>query len=129
MKRRVFALALALALLPASARGQTPALEVTLPPSGSLGDGPAVRSLNVLGERKVRDLLRNGFPARLHFRAELWTSGGPFNSRLRATEWDVVVEPPSSSVTVRAIVYVPGAANVCDAVAPVAVATPPKSHT
>ncbi|MEO7963911.1 MAG: DUF4390 domain-containing protein [Gemmatimonadaceae bacterium] len=92
MTLRSFALLLALALLPASARGQSPALEVTLPVATSLGgEGPAVRSLNVLSERKVRDLLRNGFPARLHFRAELWTSGGPFNSRLRATEWYVVV--------------------------------------
>lgn len=89
--RRLVAL-LALALLPAVAWGQRPALEVALPPSASLGEeGPAIRALNVLSERNVRDLLRNGFPARLHFRAELWSTNGPFNSRLRATEWYVVV--------------------------------------
>lgn len=92
MRRRAFALLLLLAALPGGARGQRPALEVALPAAAALGDeGPAVRARNVLGERKVRDLLRNGFPARLHFRVELWTTGGTFNSRLRAVEWDVVL--------------------------------------
>lgn len=92
MRRAAFALVLLLAALPTGVRGQRPALEVVLPAAGALGEeGPAVRATNVLGERKVRDLLRNGFPARLHFRVELWTTGGTFNSRLRATEWDVVL--------------------------------------
>lgn len=46
---------------------------------------------NVLGERYVIDLLRNGFPARLHFQAELWTAGGFFNARQRNAEWDLLV--------------------------------------
>jgi hypothetical protein len=50
-----------------------------------------VRARHVLRERYVTDLLRNGFPARLHFRAELWTAGGLFNSRERSAEWDVLV--------------------------------------
>ena len=92
MRRAALALVLLLAALPTGVRGQRPALAVVLPPAGALGEeGPAVRATNVLGERKVRDLLRNGFPARLHFRAELWTTGGTFNSRLRVTEWDVVL--------------------------------------
>lgn len=92
MTRRACVFALALFLLPLTAWGQRPALEIALPPTASLGeDGPAIRALNVLSERNVRDLLRNGFPARLHFRTELWSTGGPFNSRLRTTEWYVVV--------------------------------------
>lgn len=50
-----------------------------------------IRARHVLGERRVRELLRSGFPARLQFRVELWTSGGPFNSLLRNAEWDVVI--------------------------------------
>jgi hypothetical protein len=50
-----------------------------------------VRARNVLVERAVTDLLHNGFPARLHYRAELWSSGGFFNSRQRSAEWDVLV--------------------------------------
>lgn len=93
LHRPVLALALALALaVPAPAPAQRPSLEVQLPPASALGDeGPTVRARHVLGERKVRDLLRSGFPARLHFRAELWTAGGPFDAVLRSVEWDVVV--------------------------------------
>jgi len=69
-----------------------PQLEVTLPAQSALAEeGPTVRVSNVLGERYVIDLLRNGFPARLHFRAELWTAGGVFNSLERSAEWDVLV--------------------------------------
>lgn len=69
-----------------------PTLDVTLPPPAERGvEGPMVRARNVLGERYVADMLRNGFPARLHFRAELWTTGGFFNSRQRGEEWDVLI--------------------------------------
>ena len=69
-----------------------PALDVILPAPGSLGEeGPTIRARNVLTERYVADLLRNGFPARLHFRVELWTTRGLFDSMLRSAEWDVLV--------------------------------------
>ena len=69
-----------------------PALDVILPAPGSLGEeGPTIRARNVLTERYVVDLLRNGFPARLHFRVELWTTRGLFDSMLRSAEWDVLV--------------------------------------
>jgi len=69
-----------------------PRLDVQLPAAGSLGtEGPTVRAQHVLGERYVRDMLGNGFPARLHFRAELWSAEGVFNSMVRRVEWDVLV--------------------------------------
>lgn len=84
-------LALSTAGIPVAAQ-RRPQLEVTLPARQSLGEeGPTVRVRNVLGERYVTDLLRNGFPARLHFRAELWTSGGVFDALQRSVEWDVLV--------------------------------------
>jgi hypothetical protein len=50
-----------------------------------------VRVVNVLNEPELRDLLGHGFPVRVHYRAELWTTGRFLND-LRATrEWDVVV--------------------------------------
>lgn len=83
--------ALAVAGSPAIAQ-RGPRLEVTLPARAARREeGPTVRARNVLAERHVTDLLRNGFPARLHFRAELWTTGGFFNSLQRSTEWDVLV--------------------------------------
>ena len=67
-------------------------LEMTLPPAGSLSsDGPLVRGLNVLGSAQLRDLLRNGFPARFHFRVELWSASGWFNDLERSAEWDMIV--------------------------------------
>jgi hypothetical protein len=91
--RRRLVFLLALVALPGAATAQPrPTLEVTLPAQGARGDeGPMVRVRHVLDERYVTDMLRNGFPARLHFRAELWTTGGFFNARRRAAEWDLLV--------------------------------------
>lgn len=91
---RVLAAALALAAAqPLAGRplaAQRAGAEIRLPAVPAL-DGPLVRVVNVLDERDLRDLLDHGFPIRIHYRAELWTLGGWFNT-LRATrEWDVVV--------------------------------------
>jgi hypothetical protein len=37
------------------------------------------------------DLIRNGFPARLHYRMERWSTGGWFDDIAAEAEWDVVV--------------------------------------
>jgi len=37
------------------------------------------------------DLLRNGFPARLHYRMERWSTRGWFDDIAAEAEWDVVV--------------------------------------
>ena len=68
------------------------ALELQLPPPPArLAEGPVVRSAGVLADAQLRDLMRNGFPARLHYRVELWSVGGLFNDLERAVEWNVVV--------------------------------------
>jgi len=67
-------------------------LEIALPSRDvATQEGPVVRSPNVLADRQVRDLLRNGFPARLHYRLELWSVGGVLNDLERTTDWDVIV--------------------------------------
>jgi hypothetical protein len=78
----------------------TPRLAIDLPPAAAdptpgqpgaaAGTGPAVRALDVLSEGQTRDLMRNGFPARLHFRVELWHAGGIFNALDGTREWDVI---------------------------------------
>ena len=76
---------------PLAAQGEA-RLEVSLPPSGFLAtQGPTVRTLGMLTDRQTRDLLRNGFPARLHYRVELWSSDGLFDDLKGQVEWDVVV--------------------------------------
>lgn len=93
MRRHLLLLALALATAaPAVAAQARPELDVILPAAASLGEeGPMVRVRHVLSERYVTDLLHNGFPARLNFRAELWTTGGFFNARERSVAWDILV--------------------------------------
>jgi uncharacterized protein DUF4390 len=69
-----------------------PQLEITLPSVEALAtDGPTVRALNVLSDPTIHDLLDSGFPTRLHFRVELWSSGGWFNSLRGSAEWDQIV--------------------------------------
>lgn len=51
---------------------------------------PAVRGFDLLADGSTRDLMRNGFPARLHYRLELWTARGLFNHLAGTRDWDVV---------------------------------------
>ena len=92
------ALALALALLalltlPNEAAAQRDVrLRVQLPSNAARGTSPpSVRAEHVFTDPRVADLLRNGFPARLHYRVELWSTRGWFNSLRQAVEWDVIV--------------------------------------
>lgn len=50
-----------------------------------------MRCVSVVSDDRLRDLLRNGFPARFHFRIELWSSGGWLNDLERSAEWDMIV--------------------------------------
>lgn len=82
----------ALALLaPAAALAQREprlTVETSVDP---MRQGPRVQALRVLDNGRQRDLIRNGFPTRLHFRVELWSTGGLLNDLEGAAEWDVVV--------------------------------------
>jgi len=54
--------------------------------------GATVSTESLLGDSKTRELLHNGFPARIHYRLELWQKGGVFGDDRRGlTEWDVLV--------------------------------------
>lgn len=76
---------------PLRAQGDT-RLDITLPAVASRGaEAPLLRSANVFGDQGIRDLLVNGFPARLHFRLELWSTSGWFDHLKDQIEWDVIV--------------------------------------
>ncbi|MBC7789390.1 MAG: hypothetical protein H7Z74_05570 [Anaerolineae bacterium] len=67
-------------------------LEVILPSNGQRGnEAPTVTSDRVLSDSRTRDLLRHGFPARLHYRLALWSSAGWFDDEKATAEWDVIV--------------------------------------
>lgn len=67
-------------------------VEIELSPTALRGaEAPRVRALRVLSDARLRDLLRNGFPARLHWRVEAWSTRGWFDDLKGAVEWDVIV--------------------------------------
>lgn len=53
---------------------------------------PLVAVRNVLTEKDYDELLRNGFPVRMHVRAEIWTVGRYFDDMNGRAEWDVIVQ-------------------------------------
>ena len=67
-------------------------LEVVLPQRAvGNSDGPSFAPRSVMASSDLRDLLKGGFPARLHFRCELWRDER-FNNQIdAAVEWDMLV--------------------------------------
>jgi hypothetical protein len=81
--------ALPMSTLPAQ---RQPRLEFTLPAADALArEGPTIRALDVVSDSETRNLLESGFPARLHFRIELWSAGRVFDAMRRDTEWDLFI--------------------------------------
>jgi len=80
-------------LLAFQAGAQKPQLQVVLPDRADLStEPPFVRSVSLLSDGAMTNLLINGFPARLHYRMERWATGGWFDDIKAAVEWDVVVK-------------------------------------
>ncbi|HEX6573757.1 MAG TPA: hypothetical protein VF042_02210 [Gemmatimonadaceae bacterium] len=88
-----FSLALTALLAATSvAHAQKPQVSIVLPEQSQLAaEQPAVRSQSLVTDGTMQDLLRNGFPARLHYRMERWSGGGWFDDIAAEAEWDVVV--------------------------------------
>ena len=95
MKRLALLLLTALTLAaapPARLAAQRARAEVALPLRERLmTEGPMVRAAGALADGQLHDLMRNGFPARLHFRLELWSDDGIVNDLRGTREWDVIV--------------------------------------
>ncbi|CAN5669360.1 hypothetical protein BH23GEM1_BH23GEM1_04770 [soil metagenome] len=86
------ALTLTIAAVPGIAAAQEPEIEVLLPaPAARSIESPFTRTAGLLRSPAMNDLMRSGFPARIHYKIERWAVGG-WADDLRATrEWDVVV--------------------------------------
>lgn len=52
---------------------------------------PSVRSAFLITDGAMLDLVRNGFPAHLHYKLERWSTGGFFDDVTAVAEWDAVV--------------------------------------
>lgn len=87
-----FAVLLLILAVPREASAQRgPQLEVSPLAANSPPAGATVRASRLLGDRQMRELLVNGFPAALRFRLELWRAGGLFDDIEASTEWEVLV--------------------------------------
>jgi hypothetical protein len=68
-------------------------IDVLSPPQNAWADtAPSVSSAGLLADAAMRDLLANGFPARLHYRLERWVAGRWFDDLKAAFEWDVILK-------------------------------------
>jgi hypothetical protein len=92
-------LSLAAPLATPLAAQRPPRLDIAVTAATALTEGPAIVSDGLLSDDKTREHLRNGFPARIHYRLELWRKGGVLagDDRSGTQEWDVLVnyEPTS----------------------------------
>jgi hypothetical protein len=80
-------------LLPASRAGaQKPQIFLTMPDKAMLAtEPPSVRSSSLINDGATIDLLKNGFPAHLHYNLERWSTGGFFDDITAQAEWDAIV--------------------------------------
>jgi hypothetical protein len=91
MSTRAIAIVAVLAAA-SNAVAQKPQVSVVLPEqSMRASEPPIVRSQSLITDGAMLDLLHNGFPARLHYRIERWSTGGWFDDIAAEKEWDVVV--------------------------------------
>jgi hypothetical protein len=90
----VAAIVLASAAIAAPAGAQPKVrVDVLPPPENAWTETPpSVSSFGLLADGSMRDLLLNGFPARLHYRLERWASGRWFDDLKASYEWDVIVK-------------------------------------
>ncbi len=86
-------LALVSAASSSVASAQSGRVELVLPPRSELATAPpSVRTTDVLVSGRTAELVRNGFPARLHYKLERWAAGTFVNDVKATTEWEVIVQ-------------------------------------
>lgn len=91
MKRSVGAAVIAVLALAPPLVAQKSQVSIVLPEPAALTQPPEIRSQALVTDGAMLDLIRNGFPARLHYRMERWSTGGWFDDIAAEAEWDVVV--------------------------------------
>jgi hypothetical protein len=102
--RRLLALTfwlIALAAPRVATAQRPPRLDIAVAPANALTEGPAIITTGLLSDDKTREHLRNGFPARIHYRLELWRKSGVLSGddRSGTYEWDVLVNyDPTSNL-------------------------------
>lgn len=91
--RRLVVTLLAILLCAGTSAAQAARVELTLPPAGELATHPpSVRTIGVLSAGRTAELIRNGFPARLHYKLERWAAGTFVNDVKATAEWEFIVQ-------------------------------------
>ena len=89
----------------AAATAQSPVQLDIIVPAGTLAatQTPSIVGKNLLADPTTRELLRNGFPTKLHYKVELWREKGLFNDIEGSSEWEVLVQYDPTSKEYRAV--------------------------
>jgi hypothetical protein len=74
-------------------------------PAGTFAatQSPSIVGKNLLADPTTRELLRNGFPTKIHYKVELWREKGLFNDIEGSTEWEVLVQYDPAAQVYRAV--------------------------
>jgi hypothetical protein len=112
VRRLVLALC-ALLLGATGALAQSPRVEIILPPRAELATTPpSVRTIDVLVAGRTAELVRSGFPARLHYKLERWAAGTFVNDVKATVEWEAIAEYDALGKTYRLVLATPQRATV-----------------
>jgi len=91
--------------VPSTGAAQNPVQLDIIVPAGTLAatQAPSVVGKNLLTDPTTRELLRNGFPTKLHYKVELWSARGLFNDIEGSMEWEVLVQYDPATQMYRAV--------------------------
>lgn len=103
MRLPVWLVGLVLWAAPLTAQRPRVQLDVALAVATAPTIGATVGTESLLDDPKTRELLHNGFPARIHYRLELWRTGGFSDERRGLTEWEVLVAFDPAAETFNAV--------------------------
>lgn len=103
MRLRVWLVGLFVWVAPLGAQQPRVQLEVALAAATAPAIGATVGTESLLDDPKTRELLHNGFPARIHYRLELWRTGGFSDERRGLMEWEVLVAFDPAAQTFNAV--------------------------
>lgn len=84
---------LAMCTFSAGLGAQSAHVDVVLPAKSDLStQPPTVRTIGVLAAGRTAELIRNGFPARLHYKLERWAAGTFVNDVKATAEWEMIAQ-------------------------------------
>jgi uncharacterized protein (DUF2249 family) len=111
--RRIAILMLALCICAASGAAQSAHVDLVLPPPAERAtQPPTVHTVGVLAAGRTSELIRNGFPARLHYKLERWAAGTFVNDVKATAEWELIAQYDPLGKTYKLIRATPQAAVV-----------------